>query len=145
MYRGIQITQEILADFCDNTNKELTKLNEDAKIKNAMVIKIEEQLTALDLKIETNRILLSEKNDNMIYRLSVINDKMIAVEQKTNELNKIMMKHFAYKEYKEIKENKDKKIIQVPQVPSFGNFPVQPLVQLPVQLPVQPPVQFKFS
>ena len=141
MYRGIQITQEMLADFCDNTNKELTKLNEDAKIKNAMVIKIGEQLTALDLKIETNRILLSEKNDNMIYRLSVINDKMIAVEQKTNELNKIMMKHFAYKEYKEIKENKDKKIIQVPQVPSFGNFPVQPLVQLPVQ----PPVQFKFS
>ena len=29
MYRGIQITQEILADFCDNTNKELTKLNEE--------------------------------------------------------------------------------------------------------------------
>ena len=137
MYRGIQITQEMLADFCDNTNKELTKLNEDAKIKNTMVIKIGEQLTALDLKIETNRILLSEKNDNMIYRLSVINDKMIAVEQKTNELNKIMMKHFAYKEIK------DKKI---PQVPSFGNFPVQPLVQLPtLPVPVQPPVQFKFS
>jgi len=135
MYRGIQITQEMLADFCDNTNKDLTKLNEDLKLKNAMVIKIGEQLTALDLKIETNRILLSEKNDNMIYRLSVINDKMIAVEQKTNELNKIMMKHFAYKEIK------DKKITQVP---SFGNFPVQPLVQLPT-LPVQPPVQFKFS
>ena len=146
MYRGIQITQEILADFCDNTNKELTKLNEDAKIKNAMVIKIEEQLTALDLKIETNRILLSEKNDNMIYRLSVINDKMIAVEQKTNELNKIMMKHFAYKESKEskessVKETKDKKITtfgNFPVQPTFGNFSVQPST-----LPIQP--QFKFN
>ena len=103
MYRNI--TQEFMAEFCENTIKELQTLKDDAKIKNEMVSNILENINAINLKIETNRILLSEKHDNMIFRLSVINDKMIAVEQKTNELNKIMMKHFAYKEKTELKKN----------------------------------------
>jgi len=103
MYRNI--TQEFMAEFCENTIKELQTLKDDAKIKNEMVSNILENINAINLKIETNRILLSEKHDNMIFRLSVINDKIIAVEQKTNELNKIMMKHFAYKEKIEPKKN----------------------------------------
>ena len=86
----------MLSEFCNNTINELQTLKKDAKLKNEMISKLSEQITAIDLKIETNKIILSEKNDNMIYRLSVLNDKMYAVEQKTNELNKIMMKHFAY-------------------------------------------------
>ena len=54
----------------------------------------------------------------MIFRLSVINDKMFAVEQKINELNKIMMKHFAYKEKLESKKN---------------NI-------IPTQIPIPPPI-----
>ena len=96
MYRNVQITQEMLSEFCENIHTDLIKIKEDSKLKNEMISKLSEQITAIDLKIETNKIILSEKNDNMIYRLSVLNDKMYAVEQKTNELNKIMMKHFAY-------------------------------------------------
>ena len=103
MYKNI--TQEFMAEFCENTIKEIQTLKDDAKIKNEMVSNINESINAINLKIETNRILLSEKHDNMIFRLSVINDKMFAVEQKINELNKIMMKHFAYKEKLESKKN----------------------------------------
>ena len=95
MYQN-NITQEMLSEFCNKTANELIAFKKDAKLKNEMISKLNDQIIAIDLKIETNKIILSEKNDNMIYRLSVLNDKMYAVEQKTNELNKIMMKHFAY-------------------------------------------------
>ena len=116
MYKNI--TQEFMAEFCENTIKEIQTLKDDAKIKNEMVSNINESINAINLKIETNRILLSEKHDNMIFRLSVINDKMFAVEQKINELNKIMMKHFAYKEKLESKKN---------------NI-------IPTQIPIPPPI-----
>ena len=127
MYRNI--TQEFMAEFCENTIKELQTLKDDAKIKNEMVSNILENINAINLKIETNRILLSEKHDNMIFRLSVINDKMIAVEQKTNELNKIMMKHFAYKEKLESKKN--------------NIIPTQIPVPTPIPTPI-PTAGFKF-
>ena len=127
MYRNI--TQEFMAEFCENTIKELQTLKDDAKIKNEMVSNILENINAINLKIETNRILLSEKHDNMIFRLSVINDKIIAVEQKTNELNKIMMKHFAYKEKIEPKKNNT---ISAP-------------IPIPIPIPTQiPTAGFKF-
>ena len=116
MYKNI--TQEFMAEFCENTIKEIQTLKDDAKIKNEMVSNINESINAINLKIETNRILLSEKHDNMIFRLSVINDKMFAVEKKINELNKIMMKHFAYKEKLESKKN---------------NI-------IPTQIPIPPPI-----
>ena len=113
MYQS-NITQEMLSEFCNNTINELQTLKKDAKLKNEMISKLSEQITAIDLKIETNKIILSEKNDNMIYRLSVLNDKMYAVEQKTNELNKIMMKHFAYNKDIKKKINTDTPPLNTP-------------------------------
>lgn len=124
------ITQEFMAEFCENTIKEIQTLKDHAKIKNEMVSNINESIIAINLKIETNRILLSEKHDNMIFRLSVINDKMIAVEQKINELNKIMMKHFAYKEKLESKKNNTTPI----------HIPTQIPIHIPTQIPIQTPI-----
>ena len=97
MYRNVQITQEMLSEFCENIHTDLIKIKEDSKLKNEMISKLTEQIIAIDLKMETNKIIINEKNENLIFRLSVINDKIIALEQKVNDLNKIMMKHFAYK------------------------------------------------
>ena len=102
MYRNITITQDMLSEFCENVHNDLIKLKEDSKLKNEMISKINEHITAIDLKIETNKILINEKNENIIFRLSVLNDKMKDLEQKMNDLNKIMMKHFAYKKSVEI-------------------------------------------
>ena len=101
MYRNVQITQEMLSEFCENVHTDLIRLKDDSKIKNELITKINDHITAIDLKIETNKILINEKNENIIYRLSVINEKMSALEQKMNDLNKIMMKHFAYKKQEE--------------------------------------------
>ena len=101
MYRNVPITQEMLSEFCENVHSDLIKFKEDSKLKNELISKINEHIIAIDLKIETNKILINEKNENIIYRLSVINEKMSALEQKMNDLNKIMMKHFAYKKQEE--------------------------------------------
>lgn len=93
MYRNVQITQEMLSEFCENVNIDLIKIKEDAKLKNEMISNLTERID----RIETNKIIINEKNENLIFRLSVINDKMTGLEQKVNDLNKIMMKHFAYK------------------------------------------------
>ena len=127
MYKKTPLTQELLADFCDNVYTDLIIIKEDAKLKNDMITKLNEQLIAIDLKIETNKIISNEKNENIHYKLSVINEKMIAVEQKMNDLNKIMMKHFAYNQF-------NKKNIQVPNpLPNINPFPIlnsTPIVQV---------------
>jgi AAA15 family ATPase/GTPase len=97
MYRNVQITQEMLSEFCENVHIDLIKLKEDSKLKNEMIQKLNDQINALTLQIETSKIVTSEKNENIIFRMSVLNEKMLIIEQKMNDLNKIMMKHFAYK------------------------------------------------
>jgi hypothetical protein len=132
MYSNVQITQEMLSTFCESANTDFIKMKEDAKLKNEMIAKLNEQIATMDLKIETSKILFNEKNENMIYRMSVLTEKMNAIEQKIVDLNKIMMKHFAYK-YKTDYKNAPAQPAQAPA----------PLVQ-PAQ-PFQPFAGFKQS
>jgi len=80
MYKNI--TQDFVADFCENTTSTLQHLNSKIEIMN-------DHIKALELK--------NEKFENLVYQISIINEKVVSAEQKVNDLNKIMMKHFAYK------------------------------------------------
>jgi hypothetical protein len=80
---NIHITPDYVARFIETSEKQF--------------LKIEERLNDINLKLETNKILTTEKSEMLLYKLSVIQDKITANDQKVNELNTIMMKHFAYK------------------------------------------------
>jgi len=77
------ITPDYVARFIETSEKQF--------------LKIEERLNDINLKLETNKILTTEKSEMLLYKLSVIQDKITANDQKVNELTTIMMKHFAYK------------------------------------------------
>jgi hypothetical protein len=113
------ITQEMVGEFIDKTNNEILKLKEfDYK-------NIIERINMIEIKRESERAIMNEKNENLLYRLTVLTEKCISVEQKVNDLNKIMMKHFAYKTNKVEKvENeiviKNKTNAQpTPEIPTF--------------------------
>jgi len=110
------ITQEQLVAFCENTEKTLNLVLEDNK-------KLSERVS----KLENEKLIANEKNELTLYKLSVMQDKINAAEQKVNDLNNIMMKHFAYKAKQEA----------VPPV-----HPSQPVPPVPAVSGVQP---FKFS
>ena len=106
MYKNI--TQEFMSEFCEKTTNEINKLRSKNEIS-------QERIASLELK--------NEKYENIILRLSIMNEKVNLAEQKVNDLNKIMMKHFAYRGAK-------------PQTQL-----VQPIVQPSVQPSAQPSVQ----
>ena len=138
MYSNVQITQEMLSAFCESANTDFIKMKEDAKLKNEMIAKLNEQIAAIDLKIETSKILFNEKNENIIYRMSVLTEKMNAIEQKIIDLNKIMMKHFAYKYKTEYKTDYKTEYKNV----AVNQPPIQPAVNQPAQLaPLVQPAQ----
>jgi hypothetical protein len=143
MYRNVQITQEMLSEFCEKVHTDLIKLKEDSKLKNEMISKLNEQMIAIDLKIETNKIFINEKNENLIFRLSVINEKMKDLEQKMNDLNKIMMKHFAYKKQIEITPTtQSTNVLQSTNLPQNTNViqPVNNLKPNPFSFNPPPPI-----
>ena len=84
------ITPDYVARFIETSEKQFLKMEQYFK-------DLEERLNDLNLKLETNKILTTEKSENLLYKLSVVQDKINANDQKVNELNNIMMKHFAYK------------------------------------------------
>ena len=77
--------------------------------------------------METNKILTTEKSENLIYKLSVVQEKIIANDQKINELNNIMMKYFAYKS----KNN----VVPRDNLPVSTPAPVLPVQQQPFIFP----------
>jgi hypothetical protein len=117
------ITQEQLVAFCENTEKTLNLALEDNK-------KLSERVS----KLENEKLIANEKNELTLYKLSVMQDKINAAEQKVNDLNNIMMKHFAYKA-------KQEPVQPVPPV-----HPTQPVHPVPGGVPALQAVQpFKFS
>jgi len=86
-------TQESLSLFYNQTIKGFAECEEKLKTQSEIIKKLEDQLN----KINLEKAVEQTKNENLIYKLSVINDKVISAEQKVNELNTIMMKHFAYR------------------------------------------------
>ena len=86
-------TQESLNVFYNETQKTFMELREKIKTQAERIKKLEEQNNTFIL----NRAIENEKNETLLYKLSVMNDKIVSSEQKVNDLNNIMMKHFAYK------------------------------------------------
>ena len=86
-------TQESLNVFYNETQKMFMELREKIKTQAERIKKLEEQNNTFIL----NRAIENEKNETLLYKLSVMNDKIVSSEQKVNDLNNIMMKHFAYK------------------------------------------------
>jgi len=96
-------TQESLTLFCNEMQASMTKLSDQMLIINTKVesiSKVEDRMNNLEVKLETNKLIVQEKIEHLIYKLSVIDDKINVNTQKVNELNNVLMKHFAYKMYK---------------------------------------------
>ena len=110
MYKNI--THEFMAEFCEKTTNEINQL----KTKNEVS---QERIASLELK--------NEKYENIILRLSIINEKVSLAEQKVNDLNKIMLKHFAYRGNKPSVQSVPS-VLSVPSVPSVSQV-VNPLNQ----------------
>jgi len=110
------ITPDYVARFIETSEKQF--------------LKIEEHLNDLNLKLETNKILTTEKSENLIYKLSVVQEKIIANDQKINELNNIMMKYFAYKS-----KNNVNGPIPRDNLPVSTPAPVLPVQQQPFIFP----------
>ena len=77
------ITPDYVARFIETTEKYIKDL--------------EDKVNDLNVKMETTKLLTTEKNEHLIYKIGILQEKVVASEQKVNELNTIMMKHFAYK------------------------------------------------
>jgi hypothetical protein len=86
-------TQESLSVFYNESQKNFIELREKINTQTDTIKKLEDQLHVLSLE----KAIKNEMNEHLNYKLSVMNDKILASEQKVNDLNNIMMKHFAYK------------------------------------------------
>jgi len=94
-------TQESLSVFYNESQKNFIELREKINTQTETIKKLEDQLHVLSLE----KAIKNEMNENLNYKLSVMNDKILAADQKVNDLNNIMMKHFAYKsEIKQIQQ-----------------------------------------
>jgi hypothetical protein len=78
----------------------LTKINEKMNTICNHLDKLEEKLLNMEIKLEANKLVSNEKNETSNYKLSVLEEKINSNNQKVNDLNNIMMKHFAYKSNK---------------------------------------------
>ena len=83
-------TQETLSLFYNETIKGFAECTEQLKTQSERIKILENDLN----KITLERAVEQAKNE---MRLNVMNDRVIASEQKVNDLNMIMMKHFAYR------------------------------------------------
>jgi hypothetical protein len=106
------ITPESVGEFIDKTNNEILKLKE------FNYQQLVERINMIEIKRESERAIINEKNENLLYRLTILTEKCNSVEQKVNDLNKIMMKHFAYKTNKSDSETVTKNKINLPLPPT---------------------------
>ena len=123
------ITPESVGEFIDRTSNDICKLKE------FNYQHLVDRINMMEMKRESERAISNEKNENLLYRLTILTEKCNSVEQKVNDLNKIMMKHFAYKTNKPDNETVTKDKTNTPQVP-------QVLPQVPQVPPTQP---FRFT
>ena len=107
-----------MAEFCEKITNEINQL----KSKNEV---FQERIDSLELK--------NEKYENIILNL---NEKVSLAEQKVNDLNKVMIKHFAY-----IKQSVFK-IQPQNQLQHQVQPVINPLNPLPTTTLLQNPFQF---
>jgi len=86
-------TQESLNVFYNDSVKSFAELKEKFNAECELVKKLEDQINKLVLE----KTISHEKNEHLLYKLSVMSDKVVSVENKVQELNMVMMQHFAYR------------------------------------------------
>ena len=91
---------EQLNSFLAEVQTHMAKTNEKLNAMYTQLDKLEERFTNMEIKIEANKLVHIEKSENNNYKLSVLEEKINANNQKVNDLNNILMKHFAYKNLK---------------------------------------------
>jgi uncharacterized coiled-coil protein SlyX len=91
---------EQLNSFLIEVQTHMSKTNEKLNVMCTQLDKLEERFVNMEIKIEANKLVYNEKNESNNYKLSVLEEKINANNQKVNDLNNILMKHFAYKNLK---------------------------------------------
>ena len=89
-----------LNSFLNEMQSNIIKITEKT---NALVIqldKMEERFLNMEIKLEASKLVNQEKIESSNYKLSVLEEKINGNIQKVNDLNNILMKHFAYKNNK---------------------------------------------
>ena len=89
-----------LNSFLNEMQSNIIKITEKT---NALVIqldKMEEKFLNMEIKLEASKLVNQEKIESSNYKLSVLEEKINGNNQKVNDLNNILMKHFAYKNNK---------------------------------------------
>ena len=89
-----------LNSFLNEMQSNIIKITEKT---NALIIqldKMEERFLNMEIKLEASKLVHQEKIESSNYKLSVLEEKINGNIQKVNDLNNILMKHFAYKNNK---------------------------------------------
>ncbi len=89
--------QDQLQTWALETHKTVAILKSDYEAMTLKISSLEDKLSNLNQLYESSKVLHEEKEKLLLFKLDVMNDKIIASDQKVNDLNLIMMKHFAYK------------------------------------------------
>ena len=104
-----------LNSFLNEMQSNIIKITEKT---NALVIqleKMEERFLNMEIKLEASKLIHQEKIENSNYKLSVLEEKINGNIQKVNDLNNILMKHFAYKNNKNPQSTTTPQSISTPQ------------------------------
>jgi hypothetical protein len=89
-----------LNSFLNEMQSNLNKLVDKTNNMCSRLDKMEERFLNMEIKLEANKLVTQEKSESSNYKLSVLEDKINANNQKVSDLNNILMKHFAYKNTK---------------------------------------------
>ena len=89
-----------LNTFLNEMQSNIAKITEKTNSMCAQLDKMEERFLNTEIKLEANKLVNHEKNENSNYKFSVLEEKINNNNQKVSDLNNIMMKHFAYKNNK---------------------------------------------
>ena len=101
-----------LNSFLNEMQTNITKLIDKTNNMCARLDKIEERFLNMEIKLEANKLIYQEKSESNNYKLSVLEEKINNNNQKVNDLNNILMKHFAYKNNKNIQGTQGTQAIQ---------------------------------
>jgi hypothetical protein len=89
-----------LNSFLNEMQSNIIKITEKTNTLCTQLDKMEERFLNMEIKLEASKLIHQEKIESSNYKLSVLEEKINANNQKVNDLNNILMKHFAYKNNK---------------------------------------------
>jgi len=89
-----------LNSFLNEMQSNIIKITEKTNALFTQLEKMEERFLNMEIKLEASKLIHQEKIENSNYKLSVLEEKINGNNQKVNDLNNILMKHFAYKNNK---------------------------------------------